>query len=187
MALAQRRQVVNLLAGGVLAAVLGLIAVGLPALDRVLPTQRPLPGDEPYRVGAGVTVRPPDGALLDVTATRPGPDRGTALFLLGSVRYAVTVSPYDGDARTAVERLRQRITRTPGYQVIGGEQAISTGAGVPGLQGGYTAPGRGGRYAAFVAGGSVVEVTVSGGTVELAQALAAIEMTTRSIRYGAAG
>jgi hypothetical protein len=181
MVLAQRRQVVNLLASGMLAAVVGLIAVGLPALDRALPARRPVSG-MPYLVGGGITVVPPPGSFVDVTRTRPGDDRGTALFLIGAVQYGVSVAPYAGDLTAAVGRLRQRITGTSGYQVTGPEQAVTTGSGIQGLQGGYTAPGRGGRYAAFVVSGSVIEVTVSADAVDVGRGLPGIESTTRSIR-----
>jgi hypothetical protein len=137
-------------------------------------------------VGGGFTVNPPPGSFVDVTRTRPGADRGTALFLIGPVRYAVSVGPAEGDLAAAATRLRQRVTGTAGYQVTGPEQAITTSAGMNGLQGGYTAPGRAGRYAVFLAGGSVAEVTVRAETVDLGQALAAVDATTRSLRYRAA-
>src|SRR5262245_26450811 len=80
-------------------ALLGVVTafgVGLPALDRAVPAARPVPVDRAYPVGAGVSVVPPAGAELDVTGTRPGADRGTVLFLLGGVRYAITVLPFTG-------------------------------------------------------------------------------------------
>jgi hypothetical protein len=186
MALAQRRQVVSLSAGVALAAIVGLIAFGLPALDRALPNQEPIAAGVPYPVGGGVTIRPPADAFVDVTVTRPGSDRGTALFLLGPIRYAVTVAPYDGELAAAVARLRQKITETSGFQVAGPERTVSTGSGLTGMQGGYTAPGRGGQYAVFLAGARVIEVTVSGDTVDLGRALPDVEATTRSIRVGGA-
>ncbi len=184
MAPAVRRQVVNLLASIMLAGLLALIAIGLPLLDRALPAERPVPDDQPYDIGGGVTVRLPPGTFVDVTRTRPRSDSGTALFLIGAIRYAVAVGPYAGNLPEAAERLRQRITGQRGYQVTGPEQSVATGTGLDGLQGGYTAPGRGGRYAVFLAGRHVVEVTVSGESVDLGRALPAVEATTRSIRYG---
>ncbi|GIF16927.1 hypothetical protein [Actinoplanes teichomyceticus] len=166
-----------------LVAVLAAISLGLPALDRAVPAQRPVPDGKPYRVGAGVTVIPPDGAKLDVTGTRPAEDRGTALFRLGPVRYAIAVQPFSGDLTAAALRLRQRITGTSGYQITGTQLAVSTAGGLAGLQGGYTAGDRGGRYAVFVAHGLTIEVTVSGADLDLGHTLPAIDASTRTLRY----
>ena len=180
----RRRQLASLLAGLVLAAILGLIAYGLPAINRALPSSEPVPPGRPYDVGGGVTLVPPTGALVDLTRTRPAADRGTAVFLLGAVRYAVTVAPFDGGLAAAADRLRARITATAGYQVTGAESTVATAAGVTGIQGGYTAPGRAGRYAVFLADDLAVEVTVSGTDLELTRALPHIEAATGSIRRG---
>ncbi|WIM96681.1 hypothetical protein ACTOB_000133 [Actinoplanes oblitus] len=167
----------------VLVVVLVTLALGLPALDRAVPAQRAVPAGQPYRVGAGVTVVPPPGATLDVTGTRPADDRGTALFRLGRVRYAIAVQPFSGDLTAAAVRLRQRITGNSGYQVTGTQLAVSTAGGLAGLQGGYTAGDRGGRYAVFVAHGLSVEVTVSGADLDLDHTLPAIDASTRTLRY----
>ena len=178
-----RRQLTDLL--GALSLVLALagLAFGLPALDRALPAERPVPADRPYAVGGGVTVVPPPGSRIDVTETRPTDEEGTALFRLGPVRYLITVRRFDGDLPTAAERLRQRITGTTGYQVTGTELTVATVSGLAGLQGGYTAPGRGGRYAVFVADGRTIEVTVSGADLDLGRTLPAIDASTRTLRY----
>ena len=179
-----RRQLTNLLAALGIAVVLAGLACGLPALDRALPSDRPVRSDEPYLIAAGVTVVPPRGAVLDVTGTRPGDHEGTALFRIGPVRYAIAVQPFEGTLATAAARLRQRITGTPGYQVTGGQLAVATGSGIHGLQGGYTAPGRGGRYAVYVADQLTIEVTISGSELDLGRTLPAVEASTRTIRYG---
>lgn len=178
-----RRQLTNLL--GALSLVLALagLALGLPALDRALPADRPVPTDRPYAIGGGVTVVPPPGARIDVTETRPTQDAGTVLFRLGPVRYLITVRRFDGDLGAAAGRLRQRITGTTGYQVTGTELTIATGSGLAGRQGGYSGPGRGGRYAVFVADGRTIEVTVSGADLDLGRILPAIDASTRTLRY----
>ncbi len=178
-----RRQLVNLLGALTVTAVLAGLAFGLPAWDRSLPADRPVSIGTPYRITAGVTVVPPPGAVLDVTGTRPGDDQGSVLFRIGPVRYAIAVQPFDGTLDMAADRLRRRITGTPGYQVTGGQLAIATGGGITGVQGGYTAPGRGGRYAVFVADDRTVEVTVSGSEMDLGRTLPAIEASTRTLRF----
>lgn len=176
-----RRQLTNLLGALGLVAVLAGLAIGLPILDNSLPADRPVRTDQPYPVGAGVTVVLPRGAVLDVTGTRPGDTEGTALFRIGPVRYAIAVQPFDGTLAAAAARMRQRITGTPGYQVTGGQLAVTTGTGLTGLQGGYTAPGRGGRYTVFLAGDLTIEVTVSGSELDLGRTLPAIEASTRTL------
>ena len=182
MARITRRQLTNLLGALGVVATLGGLGYGLPAIDRSLPSGRAVRTEEPYLIGAGVTVVPPPGAVLDVTGTRPGETEGTVLFRLGAVRYAIVVRPYDGALEAAAARLRKRIVDATGYQVTGAQLAVSTAGGLAGLQGGYTAPGRGGRYAVFVADGLTIEVTVSGDDLDLGRTLPAIEAGTRTLR-----
>jgi hypothetical protein len=165
------------------ALILAGLAFGLPALDRSVPAERAVPSGEPYEVGAGVTIVPPPGATLDLTGTRPGRERGSALFRLGPVQYAIVVQPFDGDLTAAAVRLRQRISGTGGYQVTGMQLAASTAGGLSGLQGGYQAGGRGGRYTVFVAYGFTIEVTVTGADGDLGRALPSIDASTRTLRF----
>ncbi|BEL10478.1 hypothetical protein Q0Z83_086690 [Actinoplanes sichuanensis] len=164
------------------ASILAVLAFGLPVLDRAVPAERAV-ASGPYRVGAGVTVVPPPGAVLDVTGTRPGSDRGTVLFRLGPVRYAIDVEPFDGDLTAAAVRLRQRITGINGHRITGTQLAVSTAGGFAGVQGGYTTGERDGRYAVFVADGLTIEVMVSGDDNDLGPALPAIDASTRTLRY----
>jgi hypothetical protein len=183
MARITRRQLTNLLGAlGVVATLAGL-SFGLPALDDALPSQRAVPTDRPYPIGAGVSVVPPVGSTVDQTGTRPGDGEGKALFRVGPVEYAIEVRPFEGDLRVAADRLRKRITGTPGYQVTGAQLAVSTAGGLPGLQGGYTAPGRSGRYAVYVAERLTIEITVSGTDLDLGRTLPQIEASARTLRH----
>ncbi|MEV6305846.1 hypothetical protein AB0M02_40970 [Actinoplanes sp. NPDC051861] len=166
-----------------IALILAGLAFGLPVLDQSVPAERAVPSGEPYEVGAGVTIVPPHGATLDLTGTRPGRERGTALFRLGPVQYAIAVQPFKGDLTAAAVRLRQRITGTSGYQVNGTQLAASTAGGLAGLQGGYSAGDRDGRYTVFVAHGFTIEVTVSGDDQELGNTLPAIDASIRTLRF----
>nr|WP_221380812.1 hypothetical protein [Actinoplanes polyasparticus] len=182
MARINRRELTNLLGAVGVVAILGGLAFGLPAADRSLPAERAVPDDEPYSAGAGVTVVPPSGAVLDVTGTRPGDSQGTVLFRVGPVRYAIAVRPFRGDLAAAADRLRKRIVDTTGYQVTSAQLTVSTAGGLAGLQGGYTAPGRGGRYSVFVADEHTIEVTISGNDLDLGRTLPRIEASTRTLR-----
>jgi hypothetical protein len=169
----------------VLAAV-AVIAFGLPLLDRALPSAQTLPEGRPYDVGASISVVPPGGARVDVTGTRPGPDRGTALFLVGGVRLLVVVSPYQGSLPAAADRLAAKITHSTGFQVARAGQPIRSSQGVSGLLGGYASPGRLGEYAVFVAGDRSVELTASGPENELRANAPALAASVQSVLFGAA-
>jgi hypothetical protein len=152
----------------VVVGVVALIAFGLPFLDRRMPDTRPIAAGVPYQVGGGVSVDPPAGARLDVTRTRPGSDRGTALFVVRGVRVAVVVTPYRGDLDGASGRLRNKIARVGDAQVTSGDAPITTSGGVAGRKGSYTGPERIGMYAVFIADGRSAEVTASGSNSDLA-------------------
>lgn len=184
MATARHRLAHNLLASLAILGAVAAIAVGLPALDRALPADRPVRAGVPYPVGAGVTVVPPPAAMLDVTKTRPGPDGGTALFVLDTIRYAIVVGPFSGTLDAAAERLRRKIAENRGYQITGAERPVTTAQGVHGRQGGYTAPGRAGRYAVFVVDELAIEVTVSGAAPGYDRAFDQIAHSVKSAASG---
>jgi hypothetical protein len=180
-----RRLLRNLWASFAVAATIGAIGIGLPAINDSLASARPLPAGQTYEVAAGVALIPPLGAGLDVTKTEPGPHQGAALFVVGPVQYAVVVSPFDGTLDAAVARLRGKITSSHGYQIAGGEVPVVTQHGVTGRQGMYASSSRAGRYAVFVADGLAVEVTIAGNDIDLQHALAGIEASVRTISFGA--
>ncbi|WP_344167636.1 hypothetical protein [Pilimelia columellifera] len=169
----------SLCVGGVAAA----MALGLPALDRALPAERRPPADRPYLVGAGVRLLPPEGALLDLTATRPGPRAGAVRFQLGAVRIVVVAGPFSGDLAAAERRLRRKITARRGVQVTGPQAPTSTDAGVPGLSGGYASPGRIGRFQVFLHRGIAVEITVSGAESDLGAVIDRVDASARSLAF----
>ncbi|MEJ3743016.1 hypothetical protein WEI85_07000 [Actinomycetes bacterium KLBMP 9797] len=173
----------NLLGSLGILCTLAFFYAGLPALDRAVPDERPVADDRPYGVGGGVTVRPPPGAKIDVTHTRPATRQGTVLFVLGPVRYVIVVAPFRGDLEAATQRLHQKINRAGGRRLVGSERAAETDTGLYGRQGDYAAGARGGRYAVFLAAGVAIEVTVSGTDAELARVGQEIEASIRTIAY----
>src|SRR5262245_11808721 len=179
----RRYRIRNLWRSLALLAVVAAFGVGLPALDRAVPAARPVPIGQAYPVGAGVTVVPPAGAELDVTRTRPAADRGTVLFLLGGVRYAITVLPFTGGLDAAVADLQQRITAVRGYRVYGPVTPVRTAAGVAGLRGGYSSPGRVGRYEVFLAGGTAAQVTIAGADPDLSATLNDLQASVASLTF----
>jgi hypothetical protein len=165
-------------------AILSGLGLGLPALNGAIAAAQPVPAGVAYYIGAGVSLVPPAGAQVDVTKTAPTATQGSALFLLGGVRYTVRAAPFSGRLDEAVAQLRVRVTATRGYQVTGPETSVSTSAGVAGRQGGYTSPGGQGHYSAFLAAGTAVQVTFAGGDLELHDSLAALEASVSSITFG---
>ncbi|MDQ7905470.1 hypothetical protein RB614_13145 [Phytohabitans sp. ZYX-F-186] len=181
MRVARGRLLQNAAASVCILLALVAIAVGLPAIDQALPAERAVPPHLPYEVGGGVTVVPPAGAVLDVTRTRPTARQGTALFVLGRVRYVIVVAPFGGDLDGAVDRLRRKVANADG-QLDAGLPA-TTGTGLAGRQGAYTTPDRAGRYAVFLAPDVSIEVTVSGTETELAQTEAVIGASIGTVTY----
>jgi hypothetical protein len=185
MGYGQSRLIRNLCGSLGVAAVLALIGIGLPALNAEVPAERPVAANHPYPVGAGVTVVPPPGTSLDATQTRPGTQNGQALFVIGSIRYAVVVVPFTGTLAAAAAALRSKITGTRGYQVASPESAIETDSGVPGRQGTYASSVRDGRYAVFVSHGLDVQLTIAGSDVDLRPLLPALTRSMTSVVFGA--
>jgi hypothetical protein len=185
MSSALRRQLTNLGAALTMLAILAGLTFGLPAVDASIAAVRPVEAGQPYPVGAGVTVVPPAGATVDLTRTRPAARRGSAVLLVGPVRYAIGVQPFRGTLDEAIARLRRTVTENAGYQVTGTEVTVVTDSGLTGRQGSWTAPGRGGRYAVYLIDGLAIEVAVTGTTVDLGTALPAVEASARTIRYRA--
>jgi hypothetical protein len=179
----RRRLLRNLWASLAVAATLAVIGVGLPVVNSLLPSARPVSAAASYAIAAGVSVRPPPGASIDVTQTQPGPRGGAVLFVVGTVRYAVVVTPFVGSLATAADHLREKIRETRGYQVAGGETAVTTAHGLTGRQGTYASVGRVGRYAVFVAHGLSVEVTVAGTNTELPGELPNIAASIRTLAF----
>jgi hypothetical protein len=176
----------NLLGTVIIAAAIAIIGLGLPAINREIPSVRSVVAGRPYLVGAGVTVLPPPGSSLDATQTRPGTTTGQVLFYLGTVRYTLVATPFTGTLGQAVTHLRSTITAKPGYQVTGPESPIKTRTGVAGAQGMYSSSGRDGRYAVFVSNGVSVQVTLAGTDVDLRPLLPEIESSIASITFPAA-
>jgi hypothetical protein len=173
----------NALGSLAIVALVAFIAFGLPQLDHTYPAGRPLVPGARVPVGAAVTVVAPPGSVLDVSQTRPGVQRGTALFDLGTVRYAVVVGPYRDSLTAAAQRLRGQITSRPGYQVAPGDRPVRTDAGVAGRAGGYASPGRTGEYTVFVADGRAVDLTASGPDTDLQTVLPAVEASVRTVAF----
>jgi hypothetical protein len=167
-------------------AAVAVIAFGLPLLDRALPAARNLVQGHPYDIGGNVTVVPPGGSRIDVTGTRPGAHRGSALFLVGGVRLVVVASPYQGTLPAAANRLAAKITHSTGFQVARAGEPVRSIQGVSGLRGWYSSPGRLGEYAVYVFGNRSVELTASGPAGELRAQVPALTATVQSVQFGAA-
>ncbi|SRR6266516_3027648 len=174
-----RRELRNLAWSLGIFALLGGLAVGLPAVNAALPAGHAVSPQRPYPLGSGVTVLPPPDAQLDVTKSGPG----STLFVLAGVRYLLVVAPFQGTLAQATDQLRHRITGIRGYQVTGAETPTSTDQGVVGRQGGYTSPGRNGWYAVFLARGTGVQVTIAGADLDLRSALPVLTASVASIRF----
>jgi hypothetical protein len=170
---------------GVLAVVAG-IALGLPALDRMLPNQRAVAPGVAYPITDAITIVPPYGARLDVRQTRPGADSGYAVFVMGRVRFAVLVSRGRLSLTQAASRLRTRLRDGLGARPTGEERplvGVAVGASVAGQ---FRAGTDAGWYAVCLVGtGIVVDATANGPPDDVTERLPAIEASAASIARSA--
>ena len=164
-------------------AVIGAIGLGLPAVDRAVPSTRGLTPGAPYRVADGVTVVPPPGASVDLRETRPGHDSGRALFLVGGVRYAVVVTGDRIDVDTAADRLVTRLRDNIGARPVDGADELPAGLPPDTTRvGRFRTGATDGWYAVRVLGSrTVVDVTATGAPDALAGRLPDIKASTASI------
>lgn len=168
-------------------AVLAAMAFGFPLIDERMPAQRALAVGVAYEVGGKVSVVPPPGSTIDLTRTRPGDDKGTAMFMVGGVRFGVLVGRYHGTLPKAADRLHDKITNTTGFQVTTPSQLVLNGQGVAGMRGVYSSPGRLGEYAVFVAHNVSVEITISGPEQRLRALASQLNASLQSVTFGATG
>jgi hypothetical protein len=160
-------------------ALIAAVALVAPTVEWAPATSRPVAAGIPFPVGAGVTVVPPPTAMVDLTQTRPG----TALFLIGAIRYQVRIAPYWGSLEAAANRLRDRIVSIWGYQASAWNFLITSYSGLYGRQGDFSAPGRSGSYTVYVVDGLRIEVTVNGADPQVRAKLPGLDASTRSLAY----
>jgi hypothetical protein len=162
-------------------AVVAVIALGLPALDRALPRERAVAPGVPYPVTDTVSVVPPAGARLDLGETRPGGSSGYAAFLVGRVRFVILVSHERVTLPEAADRLRTRLRDSLGATTTADDQPLTGGTG-PALAGRFrTGTGDGWYAVRMIDPATVVDVTASGPPDELADRLPAIEASAAAI------
>lgn len=162
-------------------AVVAVIAVGLPALDRAVPRERAVTPGAPYRVTDTVSVVPPAAARLDVQETRPGGDSGYAVFVVGRVRFAVLVSHERLTLSEAADRLRTRLRDGLGATMAADDRPVA-GVPVPAVTGRFRTGTSDGWYAVrLIDPGIVVDATATGPAAELADRLPAIEASAAGI------
>jgi hypothetical protein len=165
---------------GILAVVAG-VALGLPALDRAIPSERVIAPGVPYPVTDAIGVVPPAGARLDVEETRPGGGSGYAVFLVGRVRFAVLVNREQLTLPEAADRLRIRLRDSLGATVTADDQPFAGVAG-PALAGRFRSGTADGWYAVrLIDPGIVVDATATGPAAALAGRLSAIEASVAGI------
>lgn len=165
-------------------AVVGAIAIGLPALDRALPDGRAVAAGSRVTVGLGVSLTAAPYTVLDLTRTAPALNR-VVLSVRGN-RMVVEADEYSGDLAGLAARQRRKIRSNPGYEASQREHPTRTDGGVGGVQGSYSTPGRIGMYAVFVHGGTGVRISVAGTQADLRRDYNSLLAMVRSVRFGAA-
>jgi hypothetical protein len=162
------------------AAAVGVLSVGFPAVNRALPDST-VPSDRPLAFAAQATVVPPPGAELDAEATSPA--QGVVTLGVGGVRYRLQAEPFDGTLQQLSDRTRALIRGISGLQGVSDDQPVETDAGVAGLQAAFVAENRGGWYTVFLREGVAVTAVVDGNDAGLTANRDELDDSVRSVAF----
>jgi hypothetical protein len=170
-----------------LAGLAALLAVVLPAVDRLVPvTAGPIRPGERLNLGGGVTIAPPAGWRLrsgirttdrTVAPVRPG-DGYATLDDGGAVTVVIHLADFDGGGPAAlldqVDRVNARAR--PTLAVTGGRAAVADG-----LVERFAGPSSEGLIAAYTFGGTGMTVVARAGAAGLAARAAEIDAMLASV------
>jgi hypothetical protein len=111
---------------------LGALVVAPVVIQAVLPDEGPLPAGDRLDVGYGVTLRPPPGARLELSGSRPG--TGDVVLLAGGLRLKVTAVEVRERPADFVAHAKRKFARDEAVRP-GPPEAVRTAAGVRGERG----------------------------------------------------
>ena len=142
------------------AAVVAFIAVGLPLLNALVSSQRPLAPGTVIDLGRGATFTAAGGWSEDVEQTNAL--QGRAVLARGALSFLAEARPSTRSLTAEYERLAQDIRRTAGAQLFNDATTFTTESGLTGIGGSYASPTGEGQFAVFRAADTVVRVVAKG-------------------------
>lgn len=176
------------------AAPLGAVAFGLPAIDRSLPPERALEATTYLAVSDTIELLPPPGSVLDAGVSRPGTQTGQVRLVVdgGLLDYRIVVRPFGGGLELAARQLHDKVGHFGGEMIVR-PAAAGECAGKPCAVGDYlggpgpdSAGGRGGWYAVMLISDRLVEVVTTGPRQRIADVRPALDHLLAGVRVRAA-
>ncbi|MGI5239206.1 hypothetical protein [Dactylosporangium sp. CA-139066] len=162
-----------------------LLAVGLPAVDRLVPAPADLvrPGDR-LNLGGGVTIAPPQGWRLlegirvtDRTVAPVRPGDGDATLQRGGATVVIHLAAFDGGPEALLDQVdRVNARARPALAVTGGRVAVAAGLVEP-----FAGPSSRGLVAAYTFDGTGMTVVAHAGADGLAGRAAEIHAMLGSV------
>jgi hypothetical protein len=170
----------NLAGSAAVAVGVGVLSLGMPALDDAIPDAT-VPAGRPLPFAANVSVVPPPDATLDAESTSPA--QGVVTLFVDGVRYRLSAQAFAGTVDQLAARVRAQVGQATGLQGIAADQPITTDAGVPGETAAFVAENRTGWYAVFVHDGTGVVAVVDGNDASLTGHRGDLDKSVRSLTF----
>jgi hypothetical protein len=168
----------------VVAALIAVIAVGLPVLNALVSPQRLLPPGTVIDVGRATTFTAAGGWSEDVEATSP--QEGRAVLTKGAISYLTEARPSTQSLEDEYARFADDIRHSAGAQLFNSATTFTTESGLTGISGSYTSPMAEGVFAVFRAGDTAVRVLAKGPPDAMTTYLDDVERMVQTLRIGTA-
>ena len=153
----------------VVAAIVALVAAGLPFLNGLVSADRPLAPGAVLQVGRAVRFTAAEGWSLDVEQTDPR--RRSVVIHRGALSLRITTRESNSSLDEEFERLNEASTFT-------------TAGGLTGIAGSYSAPASEGRFAVLRSGDTAVRVVARGLPDAMADGLDDVNAMVQSLQIG---
>jgi len=166
----------------VVAALIALIAVGLPMLNALVSSERSLPPGTVIDVGRATTFTAADGWSEDVERTSAL--EGRAVLTRGALSYLTEARPSTRSLEDEYARFADDIRHSAGAQLFNGATTFTTESGLTGISGSYASPTGDGIFAVFRSGDTAVRVLAKGPSDAMATYLGDIDRMVQTLRIG---
>ncbi|HEY8092978.1 MAG TPA: hypothetical protein VID93_04325 [Acidimicrobiales bacterium] len=164
------------------AAVVAVIALGLPLLNRLVSADQPVEPGTAIDVGRGVAFTAVDGWSIDAEQTDA--QRDIVVLHKGPLALLFEARASDRSLPEEYDRLAEEIRSGAGVQLFNGATAFTTDGGLTGMGGSYSSPESEGRFAVLQAGDTVVRLLAKGPPDAMAADLGDVEQMVQTLRIG---
>ena len=163
----------------IVALIAAFIAVGLPVLNDLVSSGRPLEAGETVEVGQHVSFTAADGWSLESEGTTTSGHR--VVLAQGALSYAVEAATATQPLPLEFEQFADEIRGSSGAQLFNGPSSVTTDQGLVGIVGSYNAPTSEGRFGVLQAGSVLVRMLAEGPPDAMAAGIDDVIAMTRSL------